>query len=759
MVRLPRSKAIRKYRRSTWEPAMSTEAAPILEVIDLNVYYANAHVLQSVSFTFAQGVLAVVGRNGMGKTTLCNAIVGWAPARSGRIRLAGDDILGLEAHVIVERGIGYVPQGRRGWPSLTVDEHFRLAAGSGNQGPWTVQRIYQTFPQLAQRKNHGGAQLSGGEQQMLAISRALLLNPRLLVMDEPSEGLAPVLVEQVVAMLKRLTEEGEIAVLLIEQNLGVATDVADSVAVMVNGRIAQQMPARQLARDKELQQRLLGVRQAAEEEARALPVAAERQAAATVQIYQVRRAETTAVEMNETAAHGGVVMGRAIWSQGNPLFQSPGSDAAEEAPATAEAPGDESKVFAFPVAATVGRAAYVAGTFDTKGRELFFLRNCLERLGLSTVTVDLSTTGKPSPASVGPAEVARFHPRGTSAVFTGDRGSPVAGMALAFERFIVSRRDLGGLISAGGSGGTALATPAMRALAIGVPKVMVSTVASGNVKDYVGPADISMVYSVTDISGINRISERVLSNAAHSLAGMIVYHKRERTDSKPALGLTMFGVTTPCVQAVTKQLEESYDCLVFHATGTGGQSMEKLADSGLLAGVIDVTTTEIADLLVGGIFSAGEGRLDAIVRTRIPYVGSCGALDMVNFGPLESVPAKFSGRNLYQHNPQVTLMRTTAQENALMGEWIAEKLNRMEGPVRFLIPEGGVSLLDSPGQAFHDPQADQSLFSALEANFRGAATRKLVRLPHNINDAAFSDALVRHFRDIVPPVEVHHRPH
>jgi ABC-type branched-subunit amino acid transport system ATPase component len=269
---------------------MSTDgSAPILEINDLNVYYDHAHVLQSVSLTFAQGVLAVVGRNGMGKTTLCNAIVGLLAARSGRIRLAGEDILGLQPNVIVERGIGYVPQGRRVWPSLTVDEHLRLAAGSGNKGPWTVQRIYQTFPQLAQRKNHGGAQLSGGEQQMLAIGRALLFNPRLLVMDEPSEGLAPVLVEQVVAMLKRLSEEGKIAVLLIEQNLGVATDVADTVAVMVNGRIAQQMPARQLAMDKELQQRLLGVSQAADEEAETLPVGAEAQA--TVQIYQVRRAE------------------------------------------------------------------------------------------------------------------------------------------------------------------------------------------------------------------------------------------------------------------------------------------------------------------------------------------------------------------------------------------------------------------------------------------------------------------------------------
>ena len=405
------------------------------------------------------------------------------------------------------------------------------------------------------------------------------------------------------------------------------------------------------------------------------------------------------------------------------------------------------------------RAAYIAGTFDTKGRELFFLRDCLERLGLSTVTVDLATSGQPSPASIDPREVARFHTDGASAVFTGDRGSAVVAMAEAFERFIVSRRDLGGLISAGGSGGTALATPAMRALPIGVPKVMVSTVASGNVKDYVGPSDISMVYSVTDISGINRISERVLSNAAHALAGMMLYYKQDSADSKPALGLTMFGVTTPCVQAVTQRLGEQYDCLVFHATGMGGQSMEKLADSGLLAGVVDVTTTEIADLLVGGVFSAGEGRMDAIIRSGIPYVGSCGALDMVNFGAITSVPSQFRDRTLYKHNPQVTLMRTTVEENVQIGKWIADKLNRMEGPVRFLIPEGGVSLLDSPGKVFHDPQADEALFSSIETNFRATAMRKLIRLPHNINDPAFSDAVVEHFLDIASPAPAGPAPH
>ena len=269
----------------------------------------------------------------------------------------------------------------------------------------------------------------------------------------------------------------------------------------------------------------------------------------------------------------------------------------------------------------------------------------------------------------------------------------------------------------------------MRALPIGIPKVMVSTVASGDVKPYVGPSDICMMYSVTDVSGINSVSERVLSNAAHALAGMIAHAGRTATSSqtKPAIGLTMFGVTTPCVQGVTKQLEDRYDCLVFHATGTGGQSMEKLVDSGLLAGVIDVTTTEIADEVGGGVLSAGPGRLDAIIRSRMPYVGSCGALDMINFWAMDTVPARYRDRKLHVHNPNVTLMRTTADECRRIGEFLVDKLNRMQGPVRFLIPQGGVSLIDAPGKPFWDPAADKALFDVLTAGFRAGTDRKLIR--------------------------------
>jgi uncharacterized protein (UPF0261 family) len=321
-------------------------------------------------------------------------------------------------------------------------------------------------------------------------------------------------------------------------------------------------------------------------------------------------------------------------------------------------------------------------------------------------------------------------------------------MALAFEQFVRTRRDLAGLISAGGSGGTTLATTAMRALPIGLPKVMVSTMASGDTRPYVGPSDICMIYSVTDVQGINRISEKVLANAAHALAGMMAHPPAAESNTKAALGLTMFGVTTPCVQKVTKQLEAEYDCLVFHATGVGGQSMEKLADSGLLAGVIDVSTTEVADEIGGGVLSAGPDRLDVFARHAMPYVGSCGALDMINFGAWDTVPERHRQRRLYRHNPAVTLMRTTADECRAMGAFIAAKLNAMRGPVRFLIPEGGVSAIDKPGAAFHDPEADRALFDALTLDFRAGPDRKLIRTPFHINDDAFADALVAAWREI-----------
>jgi uncharacterized protein (UPF0261 family) len=392
---------------------------------------------------------------------------------------------------------------------------------------------------------------------------------------------------------------------------------------------------------------------------------------------------------------------------------------------------------------------YVIGTFDTKGEELRYIGDLIRASGLATTLVDVSTKGGGRDVDVKPREVAEHHPQGASSVLgLDDRGQAVSAMSLALARFISTRNDVAGFIGAGGSGGTALVAPAMRALPIGTPKVLVSTVASGNVAPYVGPSDITLMYSVTDVAGLNRISRVVLANAAHAVAGMAKSPAPKGTNDKPAIGLTMFGVTTPCVNAVVKALEPQFDCLVFHATGTGGQSFEKLIDSKLLIAGIDVTTTEVCDFLVGGVFPCTEDRFGAFIRTHAPYVGSCGALDMVNFGAMDTVPREFKNRRLYVHNPQVTLMRTTPQENERIGAFIGERLNRCEGEVRFLIPEKGVSAIDAPEKPFYDPEANAALFASLEKTIKRTSRRQLIRLPHHVNDPEFSAALVSHFRDI-----------
>lgn len=328
-----------------------------------------------------------------------------------------------------------------------------------------------------------------------------------------------------------------------------------------------------------------------------------------------------------------------------------------------------------------------------------------------------------------------------------DRGTAVAAMGEAFARFLASRHDVAAVIGLGGGGGTSIVTAGMRALPYGVPKLMVSTLASGDVAPYVDVSDIAFMPSVTDMVGLNGLSRVILHNAAQAIAGMA------RTPAvagagKPSLGLTMFGVTTTCVMAIVEKLKADYDCMVFHATGTGGRTMEKLADSGLLAGVLDITTTEVCDLLFGGVLPATQDRFGAIARTRLPYVGSVGALDMVNFWAVDTVPTAFKGRNLYRHNPNVTLMRTTAEECRQIGEWIGGRLNACEGEVRFLIPEKGVSALDIEGGAFFDPQADAALFDAIERTVTQTARRRIIRLPLHINDPAFAHAAAETFLSI-----------
>jgi uncharacterized protein (UPF0261 family)/ABC-type branched-subunit amino acid transport system ATPase component len=719
--------------------------ANLLEIKGLNVYYGRSHALQGVDLTLAHGVLSLVGRNGMGKTTLCKAIVGLTPAASGSVRFMGEELTGRTPTEIARLGLGYVPQGRRLWPTVTVDEHLRLAGG--NRGQWTIPRIYDTFPRLAERRNNRGNQLSGGEQQMLAISRALLLNPHLLVMDEPTEGLAPLIVEQVEQILLRLGEESDIGVLVVEQNIGVATAVAEKVAIMINGRINRLMEAARLEADRELQQRLLGVGQHGQAEP------AEEEAAADATGPQNER--RPARPRGPTRVYNANPVSPTRWSQPVPAAQIEAAARTHTAmpePAAAEAtPAVEIR----PIHRGGVAPVIVAGTLDTKGDELRYIRDQIAGAGVRVLLVDLSTSGGPSPADVPPHHVAAYYRGGPNAVFTGERGAAITAMAEAFEAWIKRHEPVGGLISAGGSGGSSLVAPAMRALPIGVPKVLISSVASGNVAPYVGPSDIMMLYSVTDVAGLNSVSRQVLANGAAAIVGMVraraanVERERRpspRSDGKPAIGLTMFGVTTPCVDAVVDALEEDFECLVFHATGVGGQSMEKLVDSGTLVGIIDITTTEVCDLLLGGALPATEDRFGAIARKRVPYIGSCGALDMVNFGPMETVPERYRGRTLQVHNPTVTLMRTTPEENARIGRWIGERLNRMDGPVRFYLPEGGVSALDSPGRPFSDPTADVELFRALEATVRQTGSRRLVRMPEHINDPRFAAEIAAEFR-------------
>ncbi|TRC82103.1 UPF0261 family protein [Mesorhizobium sp. WSM4307] len=391
---------------------------------------------------------------------------------------------------------------------------------------------------------------------------------------------------------------------------------------------------------------------------------------------------------------------------------------------------------------------YVVGTADTKGEELAFLADAIAATGAAVSRVDVGTRDATIPVDISANDIAGHHPGGSDAVLGGDdRGAAVASMGVAFTRFVQSRNDIAAMIGIGGGGGTSIITAGMRALPLGLPKIMVSTLASGDTAPYVDVSDIIMMPSVTDMAGLNRLSRVVLHNAAQAIAGMAA-RPAPPPDGRPSIGLTMFGVTTPCVSAIADQLRSAYDCMVFHATGTGGRSMEKLADSGLLSGVIDITTTEVCDLLFGGVLPATEDRFGAIARTGLPYVGSVGALDMVNFWAPSTIPERYRGRLFYEHNPNVTLMRTTADECRKIGEWIGGRLALCEGPVRFLIPEKGVSALDIEGGTFFDQQADAVLFDAIEFSIKPSATRRVTRLPLHINDPEFARAAVAAFLEI-----------
>lgn len=389
----------------------------------------------------------------------------------------------------------------------------------------------------------------------------------------------------------------------------------------------------------------------------------------------------------------------------------------------------------------------VLGTFDTKGKELKFIKECIEEHGLKTLCINTGVFEPVVEPDISSAEVAAAVGADINAIVEKrDRATATEVLAKGTEKLIpqlYAEGKFDGIISIGGSGGTSLATPAMRQLPLGVPKVMVSTMASGDVSPYVGTSDIVMIPSVVDAEGLNDISKVIFSNAANAVVGMVQNRKEIESDGKPLLAATMFGVTTPCVKAAEDYLhEQGYDVLVFHATGTGGKCMEALIDQGFIKGVLDLTTTEWCDEVVGGVLNAGPDRLTAAGKNGIPQVVSVGALDMVNFGPMDTVPAQFKDRNLYKHNPTVTLMRTTADELKSIGHEIATRLTDATGKTTLMLPLKGVSMIDMEGQPFYDAEADKVLFDTLRTELEGSDV-EIVELDTDINDKEFAVAAAK----------------
>ena len=392
----------------------------------------------------------------------------------------------------------------------------------------------------------------------------------------------------------------------------------------------------------------------------------------------------------------------------------------------------------------MSKTACLVGTLDTKGQEFEFLKERIEANKVATYVINTGILGEPGfEPNVSAEQVAEA---GGASLTTlrneGDRGNSVAAMAKGVARIVQRLNDDGvidGVISLGGSAGTTIGTTAMRALPVGVPKMMVSTLASGDTSPYVDTKDIAMMYSVVDIAGINSLSRQILTNAAGAIVGMI-NTEVPVADDKPLIAATMFGVTTPCVTKAREILEAAgYEVLVFHATGTGGRAMEDLVRGEFIVGVLDVTTTELADELVGGVLSAGPNRLEAAGNHGVPQVIAPGALDMVNFGPPDTVPEKFKNRKFYQHNPTITLMRTTVDENAALGKMMARKLSQAKGQTTVIIPKRGVSAIDAQGQPFDSPEARAAWIQNLKQNVTDNVT--VIEMDNNINDDAFATRL------------------
>ncbi|WP_022885534.1 Tm-1-like ATP-binding domain-containing protein [Glaciibacter superstes] len=379
------------------------------------------------------------------------------------------------------------------------------------------------------------------------------------------------------------------------------------------------------------------------------------------------------------------------------------------------------------------------GALDTKGAEYSFVRDRLAGAGIDTITIDFGVLGEPQiTVDIDRAQVARAGGAEVGDLASaGDRGAAMAVMASGATEVVRELVESGratGALALGGTGGTSVAATAFRGLPLGFPRIILSTAASGNTEQYIGETDLILIPSIVDIAGLNRISLRMLANAAAAIAGMVNAAPLTQTPTKPLVAASMFGVTTPAVTRARERLEElGYEVLIFHMTGSGGRAMEALIRQGYIDGVLDLTTTELADDLVGGVFSAGPARLTAAGETGTPQIVSPGALDMVNFGSIGTVPECFRDRNLYVHNSSVTLMRTTPEEAAQLGAELARKVAAAIGPTTVILPLGGVSAISVPGGPFHDEAADDALFSAIRNGLEGSALT-IVESSMDIND-------------------------
>jgi len=709
------------------------------------------------------GIEGLIGPNGAGKTTLMSLITQKISMDEGQALYypndEGIDISSMTHDEIARAGIVKTNQVIQDFESLTIRESLLLSVAQAKH-----EKFYKIFSEddlLREAKKDideyleyfhfedpNGYALSAGEKKLLDIIRCLLLKPKYLLMDEPTAGLPDDLTRQVMDLIKKKTQEEDMNILIIEHNLDLIWEVSERVHFMAEGQILLDGTPDEVRADQTVAAKYMGESDIQEIDAES---------------DQGRVPEVILPDQDSTQPqlqYGSQYKPPPRWT--NNVWEKTPLPSDQVSATEPTRPFDQKveplyKEAQQAVERFSSNEIILVGTYDTKAEELNYIRDQILQQDLRVRRVDLSTSGKPSSAEVSPNLIAAFHPGGSNAVFTGHPINSIVAMSVAFANWIKKQNDIAGIISAAGSVGTSLVSSGMQELAVGIPKVIISTVASGDVASYIGSSDIMMMHSVTDVQGLNEISKNVLSNGANAIVGMVKAKNTNKTNKssnlpkelkRPTVGITMVGVNAVASEQITDGLKDRFDCLQFHARGAGGQSMETLVDRGLIDAVIDLTTTDIADMKMGGIYAANKDRFGAIIRSGIPYIGSVGGLDMVNFGPRDSISEQYSNRLLVEQTPQVTAMRTSVEENRLMGAWIAKRLNEMKGPVRFMIPERGLSALDQNGQPFYDQQANQALFEAISNDFEETDQRKLIRTPYHINDPGFTKAIIDSLNEI-----------